>query len=111
MVWKVCGNRKRFNRKRSSWPSIDEEIVDAARVAFHRSPRKSVRVASNELSISRSLVHKVLQKQLRLHACKVQNVQVLKPDDRHRRAVFAEKILQPIDDDNDYLNSAIEIYE
>ena len=36
-------------RKRSGRPSIDEETVDAVRVAFHRNPRKSIRVASNEL--------------------------------------------------------------
>ena len=75
------------------------------RVAFHRSPRKSIRVASNELAIPRSTVHKVLHKRLRLHAYKLQIVQALKPDDRPRRAAFAEEILQRIDDDNGYLNS------
>ena len=57
-----------LDRKRSGRLSIDEEIVDAVRVAFHRNPRKSIRVASNELSIPRSTVHKVLHKRLRLHA-------------------------------------------
>ena len=33
--------------KRSGRPSIDEETVDSVRVAFHYSPRKSIRVASN----------------------------------------------------------------
>ena len=51
-----------LDRKRSGRPSIDEETVDAVRVAFHRSPRKSIRVASNELAIPRSTVHKVLHK-------------------------------------------------
>ena len=88
--------------KRSGRPSIDEETVDAVRVAFHRSPRKSIRVASNELAIPRSTVHKVLHKRLRLHAYKLQIVQALKPDDRPRRAAFAEEILQRIDDDNGY---------
>ena len=45
-----------LDRKRSGRPSIDEETVDAVRVAFHRSPRKSIRVASNELAIPRSTV-------------------------------------------------------
>ena len=94
-----------LDRKRSGRPSIDEETVDAVRVAFHRSPRKSIRVASNELAIPRSTVHKVLHKRLRLHAYKLQIVQALKPDDRPRRAAFAEEILQRIDDDNGYLNS------
>ena len=51
---------------------IDEETVDAVRVAFHRSPRKSIRVASNELAIPRSTVQKALHKRLRLHAYKLQ---------------------------------------
>ena len=102
ILWKPA---EFLDRKRSGRPSIDEETVDAVRVAFHRSPRKSIRVASNELAIPRSTVHKVLHKRLRLHAYKLQTVQALKPDDRPRRAAFAEEILQRIDDDNGYLNS------
>ena len=51
-----------LNRKRSGRISIDEETIDAVRVAFHRSPRKSICVASNELAIPRSTIHKVLHK-------------------------------------------------
>ena len=96
-----------LDHKRSCKPSIDEETVDAVRVAFHHSPRKSIRVASNKLAIPRSIVYKVLHKRLRLHAYNLQIVQALKPDDHPRRAAFAEEILQRIDDDNDYLNSVI----
>ena len=46
-----------LDRKRSGRPSIDEKTVDAVRVAFHRSRRKSIRAASNELAIPRSTVH------------------------------------------------------
>ena len=92
--------------KRSGRPNIEEpQIVDAVRVAFHRSPRKSIRVASNELAIPRSTVHKVLHKRLRLHAYKLFNY--LKPDDRPRRAAFAEEILHRIDDDNDCLKCVV----
>ena len=76
-------------------------------VAFHRSPRKSILVVSNELAILRSTVCKVLHKRLRLHAYNLQIVQALKPDNHLRRAAFAEKILQHIDDDYDYLNSVV----
>ena len=96
-----------LDRKKSGRPSIDEETVDAVHVAFHRNPKKSIRVASNELAIPRSTVHKVVHKQLRLHACKLQIVQALKPDDRPRRAAFAEEILQRIDDDTDYLKCVV----
>ena len=100
-----------LDRKRSGRPSINEKTVDVVRVVFHRSPRKSIRVASNELAIPRSTVYKVLHKRLRLHAYKLQIVQVLKPDDHPRRAAFAEKILQRIDDDNDHLNGFHEIFK
>ena len=93
-----------LDSKRSGRPNIDKETVDAVRVAFHRSPRKSIRIASNELAIPGSTAHKVLHKRLRLHAYKLQIVQALKPDGHPRRAAFAEEILQRIDDDNDYLN-------
>ena len=89
-----------LDRKRSGRPSIDEETVDAVHVAFHRSPRKPIRVALNELAIPRSTVHKVLNKRLWLHGYKLQIIQALKPDDHPRRAAFAEEILQLIDDDN-----------
>ena len=78
-----------LDRKRSGRPSIDEETIDAVRVAFYRSPRKSIRVGSNELAIPRSTVHKVLHKQIRLHAYKLQIVQALKPDDHPCQAAFA----------------------
>ena len=61
-----------LDRERSGTLSIGGETINAVRVAFHRNPRKSIRVASNELAIPRSTVHKVLHKRLRLHACKLQ---------------------------------------
>ena len=79
-----------LDRKRSGRPSIDEETVDAVLVAFHRSPRKSIRIASNKLAISRSTVQKVVHKRLWLHAYKLQIVQTVKPDNHPRRAAFAE---------------------
>ena len=43
---KFMGTGSVIDRKKSSRSRIDEEAVDAARVAFLRTPRKSVRVAS-----------------------------------------------------------------
>ena len=84
-----------LDRKRSDRPSIDEETVDAVHVAFHRSPRKSIPVASNELAIPRRTVQKVLHKRLRLYAYKLQIVQALKPDDHPRRALLLKKFFKP----------------
>ena len=66
-----------LDRKKSGRLNIDRETVDALRVAFHRSQWKSIRVASNELTIPRSTVYKVLHKRLRLHAYELQIVQAL----------------------------------
>ena len=88
-----------LDHKRLGRPSIDVETVDAVCVAFHCSPRKS--------AIPQSTVHKVLDKQLWLHAYKLQIVQALKPEDNPRQAAFAEEMLQRIDDDNEYLNSVV----
>ena len=96
-----------LDHKKSGRPSIDEETVDAVGVALHHSPRKSICVASNELANPPSTVHKVLHKRLWLHAYKLQIVQTLKLGDCPDQAVFAEKILQCIDDDNDYLKCVV----
>ena len=52
-----------LDRKRLGRPSIDEETVDAVRVAFHRSLRKSICVASNELAIPRNFYMQNFNKQ------------------------------------------------
>ena len=49
-------------------------------VAFHRSPSKSISVASHKLAVPRITAHKVLHKWLRLHAYKLQIFQAFKPD-------------------------------
>ena len=67
-----------LDRKRSGRPSFDEETVDTVRVAFHRSPRKSIHIASNKLAIPRSTVHQVLHKQLRPDAYKLQIFKLLR---------------------------------
>ncbi|KFM61029.1 hypothetical protein X975_23527, partial [Stegodyphus mimosarum] len=50
-----------------------------------------------------STVYKVIKKKLRLHAYKVQNVQVLEPDDRPSRMAFATDMLRRIEDDDEFL--------
>ena len=60
-----------WNPKDRVGQALIKRFVDAVRVAFHCSPRKSIRGASNKLAIPRSTVHKVLHKQLPLHAYKL----------------------------------------
>ena len=80
-------------------------------VAFDRSPRKSVCVASTQLSILRSTVHKNLTKTYSAPCLQGKIVQALKQlqlkkfyaalDDRPHQAALAERILHCTDDDND----------
>jgi hypothetical protein len=63
------------DRKRTSRPTVREEIVGAVRDAFQRSPRKSTRRASHKLRTPQSTVVNILRKRLRLCAYKVQLVQ------------------------------------
>ncbi|GBO27629.1 hypothetical protein AVEN_133942-1 [Araneus ventricosus] len=87
--------------------------VDVERVseAFLHSPRRSVRSAARKLDLPVSTVHKVLGRISRLYAYKVQIVQALEPDDRHRRMDFATDMLRRIDDDAEFLNRIMFSYE
>jgi hypothetical protein len=75
-----------------------DETVEHVMEAFRRSPTKSIRRASLELNILRPTVHKVLHKQRRLFAYKVQIVQAVESNDRPQRQQFAIEML-------DHMNS------
>lgn len=96
-----------LHQKGAGRPSTSAENVDRVRAAFERSPGKSVRTAARQLQLPRSTVHKVLHKQLRLYAYKVQLVHALQPDDAPRRAEFAADMLQRIDDDDRFLKRVL----
>lgn len=93
-----------FNKGRSGRPRTSEENIDRVRNAFDRSPRKSVRTAARQLQLPRSTVHKVLHKNLRLYAYKVQLLQALEPNDKPRRKDFAINMLERISEDETFLN-------
>ena len=59
--------RSILDGKRLGRPNINEETVDAVHIAFDRNPRKSIRIASNELAIPQSTVYKILHKRLQYH--------------------------------------------
>ena len=74
-----------FDTRRGGRPRASEENIERVRQAFQRSPMKSIRTAYKKLELPRSTVHKVLHKNLRLHAYKVQMLQALQPNDMPRR--------------------------
>ena len=92
-----------FDTRRSKRPRTSEENIERVRQVFQRSPIKSIRTIARQLELSRSTVHKVLHKNLRLYAYKVQMLQALQPNDMPRRKEFAMNILQRISEDEAFL--------
>ena len=87
-------------------PQILEEEIASVRVAYTRSPRKSIRRVSTQLQIPRSTIHKVVHRNLRLYAYIVQLLQALKPEDKPRRKEFAVTMLDRLDSAPGFLKRA-----
>ena len=89
-----------FDTRRSGRPRTSEENIELVRQAFLPFlSMKSIRTAARQLELPRSTVHKVLQKNLRMYAYKVQMLQVLQPNNMSRRKEFAVNMLQRIAED------------
>ena len=82
-----------FDARRSGRPRPSEENIERVRQAFQCSPMKSIRTAARQLDLPRATVHKVLHKNLKLFAYKVQMLQTLQPNDMPRRKEFAVNML------------------
>ena len=82
-----------FDTRRSGRPRTSEENIERVRQALQRSPMKSIRTAARQLELPRSTVHKVLHKNLRLYAYKVQMLQALQSKFAlHAKAFDRDKI-------------------
>ena len=104
--------RSKYGRDPPSRPSIrlwhkkfmeTGTVFKRVRQAFQCSPMKSIRTAARQLELTRSTVHKVLHKNLRLYAYKVKMLQALQPNDMPRRKEFAVNMLQRISEDKAFL--------
>ena len=80
--------------RRSGRPRTSEENIEHVRQALQRSPMKSIRTVARHLDLPRATVHKVLHKNLRLFAYKMQMLQALQPNDMPRQKEFAVNMLQ-----------------
>ena len=96
-----------FDTRRSGRPRTSEENIERVRQAFQRSPMKSIRTAARQVELPRSTVHKVLHKNLRLYAYKVQMLQALQPNDMPRRKEFIVNMLQQISEDEAFSNEFV----
>ena len=88
-----------FDTRRSGRPRTSEENIECVRQAFQCSPMKSICTAARQLELPRSTAHKVLHKNLRLYAYKVQMLQALQPNDMPKQKEFAVNKLQQISED------------
>lgn len=91
------------DKERTGRPRVNQDTVDAVRHAFRQNPRKSVRKASRELQIPRSTVHKILKKELKFFAYKLQVVQKLEQNDFPLRTEFANNVLDRLELNENYL--------
>ena len=92
-----------FNTRRSGQPRTSEENSERVRQPFQRSSMKSIHTAARKLELPHSTMHKVLHKNLRLYAYKVQMLQALQPNDMPRQKEFAVNMLQRISEDEAFL--------
>ena len=69
-------------KKHGGGRKVSDETVEKVQAAYEQSPRKSLRRASRELEMSKSTVHRIVRKRLKLYAYKLQIVQELKPNDK-----------------------------
>ena len=92
-----------FDTRRSGRPRTSKENIECVRQAFQRSPMKSICTAARQLELPCSIVHKVLHKNLRLYAYKVQMLHALQPNNMPRQKEFAVNMLQQISEDEAFL--------
>jgi hypothetical protein len=82
--------------------------VEGVRASFLRSPKKSTRRASRELSdVSHMTVWRVLRKILSLRPYKFQLLQELKPSDRPHWRNFCTYMLNRLEEDNLFLDKVV----
>ena len=82
--------------------STEQRVLEA----YQRSPEKSLRRGEDELGLSKSTIHRILQAN-KLKPYKVQILQALNEEDVDRRLEFAEQQLKAIENDPDYLDKIV----
>ena len=91
------------DKQRCGRPKTADETVERIQEAYAHSPTKSIRMASRQLQVPRSTVHRILHKQLGMRAYKVQLLQKLEPNDKPRRKDFAFDMLTRMAEDGNFL--------
>ncbi|GBL89417.1 hypothetical protein AVEN_225925-1 [Araneus ventricosus] len=98
-LWTSCSL---LPKPKSGSPSRSFDDVKRIQEAFRRSPRKSILSAAQHFQIPRSIVYDVVHKKTRHFAYKLQLLHELKPDGKLRRRTLAEKMLQKMEDGENF---------
>ena len=99
------GNFKgKSKNKKGPKKVVTEETVHTLSNLYKDNPRTPVRVAAREVPISKSTVHRVIRRRLKLYPYKIQLTQALKPADYPKREEFARTLLARLGEDPTYLN-------
>jgi len=88
-----------YKGKSPGRPRASEENVHRIQEAYQRSPRKSTRRASRELTIPHVTVWLVLKRRLLMKPYRLQLVQALRVGDRRKRTDFCDMLLEDMKDD------------
>ena len=94
-------------RKSPGRPKVADQLVNDVRTAMVLSPHTSIRRLSLQLQIPKATVHKILHKQLKFRAYKIQIVQHLQDDDYTARVDGCNLLIEKIDNDNRFLSNLI----
>jgi hypothetical protein len=85
-----------LHTKGAGWPSVEADIVEGIREAFQSGPEKSLPRASREFQIPLTIVQKIVQSRLELHAYNIRILQALRPDDLIHQKEFVVDMLRRI---------------
>ena len=88
-------------------PSLEDEVQDTIKEIFEERPTSSVRSAAHEVGCSHTTVHNVIRKKEKLFPYKLQMTQKLYEEDHALRVAMAEKLLEKISSDIDFLENVI----
>ena len=91
-----------LRKKGSGRPRVSNERVGQIAEKFDRSPKTSVHIASLQLGVSKSAVHRVVRRRLHLYPYIPQLRHALQPTYAPNRFAWATEMLDMIDNDPDF---------
>jgi len=104
--FKETGSVKDKKRGGNIKTVANEETNTMVLAHFVASPQSSLRRTSNEIGVSKSAIHRILQ-QSKWHPYKIQLLQKLNEDDPDRRSEFCYRALEMYHNDNEFPNTIL----